>query len=118
VEPAHPGRHRGGIKYFEQAIAEDPAYALAYTGLADYAPRWTTGAPRCRRGWSGPRPRAEVADLDDTLAEAHTSLGWVSFIYDWDWPTAGAAFARALECNPAYSAARQWHSWFLWRWAE
>jgi tetratricopeptide (TPR) repeat protein len=52
-------------------------------------------------------------ELDDSLAEAHTSLGWVTFIYDWDWPAASAEFRRAIGLNPAYSVARQWHAWLL-----
>jgi serine/threonine protein kinase len=104
-----------GIKYFEQAIAEDPGYALAYTGLADsYALQVDYRGAPVQEGMERAKGLARKSlTLDDTLAEAHTSLGWVSFIYDWDWPAAGAAFARALECNPAYSVARQWHSWFL-----
>jgi tetratricopeptide (TPR) repeat protein len=51
--------------------------------------------------------------LDETLAEAHTSLGWVTFIYDWDWPAAEREFSRAIQLNSRYSTARQWHAWFL-----
>jgi len=55
----------------------------------------------------------KALELDESLAEAHTSLGWVTFVYDWDWPAAGRHFRRAIELNPRYSVARQWHSWFL-----
>ena len=55
----------------------------------------------------------KAIELDDTLGEAHTSLAWVTFVYDWDWPAARIRFGRAIELNPAYSVARQWHSWFL-----
>jgi tetratricopeptide (TPR) repeat protein len=61
------------------------------------------------------RARAEARRalaLDESLAEAHTSLAWVTFIYDWDWPLAARHFQRALQLNPRYSVARQWHSWF------
>ncbi|HYC31879.1 MAG TPA: protein kinase [Gemmatimonadales bacterium] len=104
-----------GITYFEQAIAEDPAYALAYTGLSDsYALQVDYRGAPVREGMERAREFARKAlALDDSLAEAHTSLGWVSFIYDWDWPRAGREFARAVELNPAYSVARQWHAWFL-----
>jgi serine/threonine-protein kinase len=104
-----------GIKYFEQAIAEDPGYALAYTGLADsYALQVDYRGAPVRDGMERAKGLARKSlALDDSLAEAHTSLGWVSFIYDWDWPAARESFARALECNPAYSVARQWHSWYL-----
>ncbi|HEU5040064.1 MAG TPA: tetratricopeptide repeat protein, partial [Gemmatimonadales bacterium] len=104
-----------GIRYFEQAIAEDPEYALAYTGLSDsYALQVDYRGAPVREGMERAREMASRAlALDDSLAEAHTSLGWVSFIYDWDWPAAGREFARALELNPGYSVARQWHAWFL-----
>ena len=104
-----------GIKYFEQAIAEDPGYALAYTGLSDsYALQVDYRGAPVREGMERAREFARRAlALDDTLAEAHTSLGWVAFIYDWDWAAAGRQFERAIELNPAYSVARQWHAWFL-----
>jgi serine/threonine-protein kinase len=104
-----------GIKYFEQAIAEDPEYALAYTGLADsFALQTDYRALPVQEGMERARAMARKAlALDDTLAEAHTSLAWVSFIYDWDWAAAGAEFDRAIRLNPGYSVARQWHSWFL-----
>ena len=104
-----------GIKYFEQAIAEDPGYALAYTGLSDsYALQVDYRGLPVREGMERARALARKAlELDDTLAEAHTSLAWVLFIYDWDWAAAGREFARAVQLNPAYSVARQWHAWFL-----
>ena len=104
-----------GIRFFEQAIEEDPQYALAYTGLADsYALQVDYRGAPVREGMERAKAMARQALLlDESLAEAHTSLGWVSFIYDWDWATAGAELARAVELNPAYSVARQWRSWFL-----
>jgi len=104
-----------GIKYFEQAIAEDARYALAYTGLADsYALQVDYRGLPVREGMERARDMARKAlELDDSLAEAHTSLAWVSFIYDWDWAAASTEFTRAIRLNPGYSVARQWHSWFL-----
>jgi serine/threonine protein kinase/tetratricopeptide (TPR) repeat protein len=104
-----------GIKYFEQAIAEDPSYALAYTGLSDSYALYLDyrGAPVVE-GMEKARTLARKAlQLDESLAEAHTSLGWVTFIYDWDWVSAEREFSRAIELNPRYSVARQWYSWFL-----
>jgi serine/threonine-protein kinase len=103
-----------GIRYFEAAIAEDAGYALAYTGLADsYALQLDYRGAPVREGLERARAEAQRAlALDETLAEAHTSLAWVTFIYDWDWPLAGQHFRRAIELNPRYSVARQWHSWF------
>ena len=104
-----------GIKFFEQAIQEDPGYALAYSGLADsYALDLDYRGAPVIEGMERARAEARKAiALDETLAEAHTSLGWVTFIYDWDWVGAEREFSRAIELNPRYSTARQWHSWFF-----
>jgi serine/threonine protein kinase/Tfp pilus assembly protein PilF len=104
-----------GVKYFEQAIAEDPRYALAYTGLADsYALDIDYSGAPVKEGMERAKVEARKAiELDETLAEAHTSLGWVTFIYDWDWVGAEREFNRAIQLNPRYSTARQWHAWYL-----
>jgi serine/threonine-protein kinase len=103
------------IEHFEQAIAEDPDYALAYTGLADcYAIQTDYRGLPVAEGMERAKAEARRAlELDESLAEAHTSLGWVTFIYDWDWKGAEREFRRAIELNPRYATARQWHSWLL-----
>jgi serine/threonine-protein kinase len=103
------------IRFFEAAIAEDPAYALAYTGLSDsYALQVDYRGAPVTEGMRRAREEAHRAlELDDGLAEAHTSLAWVTFIHDWDWEKAGREFARAIELNPRYASARQWHGWYL-----
>ena len=103
------------IRLFEQAIEEDPQYALAHTGLADaYALHVDYRAAPVTEGMRQARMQAEKAiSLDERLAEAHTSLGWVTFIHDWDWVRAGREFQRAIELNPRYATARQWHAWYL-----
>jgi TolB-like protein/Tfp pilus assembly protein PilF len=103
------------IQHFEAAIAEDPGFALAYTGLADcYALQVDYRSMPVKDGLERARTEAEKAiALDDTLAEAHTSLAWVRFIYDWDWAAAGHEFRRAIELNPRYATARQWYAWLL-----
>ena len=104
-----------GVKYFEQAIAEDDSYALAYTGLADSYALYLDyrGAPVVE-GMEKARVMAlKALELDESLAEAHTSLGWVKFIFDWDWPAAERELSRAIELNPRYATARQWYSWYL-----
>ena len=104
-----------GIRYFEQAIAEDPGYALAYSGLADsYALDLDYRGVPVVEGMERAKSEARKAiELDETLAEAHTSLAWVTFIYDWDWRAADREFRRAIELNPRYSTARQWYAWYL-----
>jgi serine/threonine-protein kinase len=103
------------ITLFEQAIAEDPTYALAYTGLADsYALHVDYRAAPVAEGMRQALVQAEKAiALDETVAEAHSSLAWVTFIHEWDWDRAGREFRRAIELNPRYATARQWHAWYL-----
>ncbi len=103
------------VQFFEQAIVEDPGFALAYTGLADsYAQYVDYRAMPVAEGLGRAREEARKAiALDDTLAEAHTSLAWVLFIHDWDWAAAGREFRRAIELDPRYASARQWYSWYL-----
>jgi TolB-like protein/Tfp pilus assembly protein PilF len=97
--------------YFNQAIAADPKYALAYVGLADtyvLMPLYGAGPPRdCY-------PKAKAAakkalELDDASAEAHTSLAQVYCYYDLDYPQAIREFQRAIELNPNYATAHQWY---------
>jgi eukaryotic-like serine/threonine-protein kinase len=110
--------HQGvvdGIRYFEEAIAEDPTYALAYTGLADcYALHVDYRSVPVREGFERAKGFARRAiALDDSLAEAHTSLGWCLFIYDWDWEEAAREFRRAIQLDPHYATAHQWHAFLL-----
>src|SRR5439155_1677739 len=55
----------------------------------------------------------KALELDDTLPEAHTSLAWVQFAYDWDWAAAERSYRRALELNPAYATGHHWYSFVL-----
>jgi serine/threonine-protein kinase len=104
-----------GIKYFEDAIALDPNYALAYTGLADsYALHIDYRNVPVHEGHQHAKHYARKAiELDDTLAEAHASLAWSSFIYDWDWDLAAREFRRAIELDPRYAPAHQWYGFML-----
>ena len=100
-----------GAEYFQQAIAKDPRYALAYDGLAD------SYISLAVFGFSSPKeayPRAKEAalkslELDDTLAETHTSLARIKAEYDWDWSGAEREFQRAMELNPNYATTYQSH---------
>ncbi len=104
-----------GIRYFEQAIAEDPDYALAYTGLSDsYALQLDYRSVPVAEGFERAKFYARKAlELDDSLAEAHASLAWALFIHDWDWEAAGREFRRAIEVNPRYAPAHQWYTMLL-----
>jgi len=104
-----------GIEYFKQAIAADPAYALAYTGLADsYALHIDYRNVPVHEGFEKAKLYARKAiELDDTLAEAHASLAWSLFIYDWDWNGAAREFRRAIDLDPRYATAHQWYAFML-----
>ena len=104
-----------GIQYFQQAIALDPNYALAYAGLADsYALLDDWGQTPPRDSFPKARAAAEKAiALDDSLAEAHVSLAMVRVSYDWDWTGAEQEFKRAIQLNPNYATAHQWYGMTL-----
>jgi len=99
------------IDYFKQAIAVDPKYALAYAGLADayvVLPAFTAATP----GDAYPKAKAaaeKALELDNTLAEAHTSLAMAIFNYEFDFSHAIAEFKRAIELNPNYATAHHWY---------
>ena len=104
-----------GIGYFRQAIEVDPLYALAYAGLADsYNLLGIYGDARPKEIF----PKAKAAavralEIDDTLAEAHTSLAFVLHRFDWHWREAESEFRRALELNPDYPTTHHWYGNYL-----
>ena len=91
------------IEYFNQAIAVDPQYALAYTGLANaYIVQGGIGLVPPAENWSKAKWSAEKAvELDDTLAKSHQALAGVRLMYEWDWSAAERELTRAIELNPA-----------------
>jgi serine/threonine protein kinase/Flp pilus assembly protein TadD len=90
------------IAYFNQAIAVDPSYALAYTGLAaSYVVQGATGlAPPKEVGPKAKSALEKALALDDTLAQAHQSSGAMKLLFDWDWPGAERELRRAIQLNP------------------
>lgn len=91
-----------GIEYFTQAIAKDQNYAPAYAGMADCY-TWLAVFGWSASGEAMPLAREaahHALQLDETLAAAHVSLGYVKALYDWDWPGAAVEFKRALELSP------------------
>lgn len=101
---------RRAITFFEQAIDRDPKYALAYSGLADtYALLSAYSAEPPRELMPKAKEAAlKALGLDDTLAEAHASLGQIDSYYDYDFITAEREYRRAIELNPNYPPAHQW----------
>jgi TolB-like protein/Tfp pilus assembly protein PilF len=95
------------IEYFQQAIQKDPNYAAAYSGLADsYAWMGFFGALPPNDAMPKARQAAlKALALDDTLAAAHTSLGYVKALHEFDWPGAEREFQRALQLNSGDSEA-------------
>jgi len=104
-----------GIEYFQRAIDLDPKYALAYAGLADSFPFLTqySVAPQEETYPKAMAAARKALELDDTLAEAHTSLAACLEGVDRDWSGAEREYKRAIELNPNYSTAHLWYSGFL-----
>jgi serine/threonine-protein kinase len=104
---------RKAIEYFKKAIDSDPTYALAYVGLADsYLVLGSFGIATLAPKDAYPKAREAVERalaIDDTLAEAHTSLGYCFANYDWNWTAAQREFKRALELKPGYAVAHHWY---------
>jgi serine/threonine-protein kinase len=100
------------ISYFKQAIDLDPNFALAYAGLADaYSSLgYWAGLPP-KEAFPTARKAAEQAlAIDTSLADAHTSLGYIRLHFDWNWQGAEAAFKRAIELDPNQGNAYHWYS--------
>ena len=103
------------VQYFEQAIQIDPHYALAYAGLAD-SYSLMAGNSGLPPGETFPKARSaalKALEIDDTLAEAHTSLALVRYLFDWQWSAAEQGFQRAIELNPNYATAHHWYGEYL-----
>ena len=105
---------RRAREYFEQAIEQDSGFALAYAGLSDsYSHAATFGYERALESMPKARTFAQRAlDLDSSLVEVHSSLAFISLFYDYDFPTAGQEFAKALAINPNYHSAHLWRAWY------
>jgi tetratricopeptide (TPR) repeat protein len=103
------------IQYFEQAVAKDPSQARAYAGLADsYALISSYSVGRARELM----PKAQAAalralELDEGLAEAHTSLALILLNYEFDWKGAEKEYRRAIELDPNYATAHHWYAEML-----
>ena len=106
---------RSAVDHFKQAIEKDPAYALAYVGLAD---SWVSRAWYAYLPPQDAFPHAREAigkalELDPDVAEAHTTLAFIQLYYEWDWAAADREFLRAIELNPNYANAHHWYGEYL-----
>jgi TolB-like protein/DNA-binding SARP family transcriptional activator/Flp pilus assembly protein TadD len=106
-----------GLSYFEQAIARDPQFALAYAGVADAyntLASWEAGVLPVGEAAAKARAAAlRALELDPTSAEAHTSIAYANTHFLWRWDDAEREFAAALSLDPTYSHAHHWHSHYL-----
>jgi len=108
---------RKAIVYFDQAVAKDSNYALAYAGLANaYIFQGDSGYDAPSRVWQNAKTAAmQAVKIDDQLLEAHISLALVRADYDWDWVGAESEFKRAIQLNANSATAHQWYGDFLTR---
>lgn len=95
------------VGYFERAIGENQNYALAYVGLADaYAFDF--------ENWKNAEATAlKALEIDNSLGEAHATIGFVHMFWMWDWEVAKTEFKRAIELSPNYPTAHQWYAIYL-----
>lgn len=103
------------VGYFKEATQKDPLFALAYAGLADsYSLLSDYEALPAEETY----PHAKMAvtkalKIDGELAEARTSLAYITAFYEWDWTAAETEFKKAIELNPNYATAHQWYAEYL-----
>jgi eukaryotic-like serine/threonine-protein kinase len=106
---------RDAINFFQKAIDKAPTYALAHAGLADVyrtLPYYASADPR----EAFPKSRAaanRALELDETLAEPYTTLGWTTAAYEWNWSRAEQYFRRAVELKPSYAVGHMTYAHFL-----
>jgi eukaryotic-like serine/threonine-protein kinase len=103
------------IDYFQQAVAKDPSYALAYTGVAEsyVLLGWNSYLPPKDAFPKGKAAALTALQLDPGLGEAHTPLAAVLWLHDWQWQAAQKEFKRSLELNPTYPTANHWHAEYV-----
>ncbi len=111
----HEGDMKKAIECYQQALAKDPTYALPYVGIADVFNVFGL--------WSFIDPKEAFAkasgavgkalELDDSLGDAYTSLGFINMCFDWDWSAADTNFRKGIELNPKNAYAHGWYGIFL-----
>src|ERR1022692_4806789 len=100
-----------GLEYFRQAIALDPAFTEAYVGVADsYATLGLYAVIQPKEAFPAAKEAAQRAlEMDEGLAEAHATMGFINFYFDWNRADAENEFRRALAGNPNYAMAHSWY---------
>jgi TolB-like protein/DNA-binding winged helix-turn-helix (wHTH) protein/Tfp pilus assembly protein PilF len=111
-------QQQSGLGYFQQAIEKDPRFALAYAGMAEvYVEMADIGAtfklPPKEAYTLAKAAALKAVEMDDTLAEAHVSLGRIAFNYEWDWPGAEREFKRTIALKPDFAPVHHWYSHLL-----
>jgi serine/threonine protein kinase/TolB-like protein/Tfp pilus assembly protein PilF len=108
-----PELNNKAIEYFQQAVDKDANYALAYAGLGDCYVVPSNPLPPKQKMPKAREAARKALGIDDTLAEAHTTLARVLSVYDWDWPGAEKEFKRAIELDPRSAETHQWYGGYL-----
>jgi TolB-like protein/DNA-binding winged helix-turn-helix (wHTH) protein len=110
-----PGTYHIAIKYFQQAIEKDPNFAMGYAGLAGaYSDLGNDELISPQESYPKARAAAMKAlEIDDTLVDAHLTLGWAKLRFDWDWTGADSEYRRALQLNPSNAEAHTRYGSFL-----
>ena len=99
------------ISYFNQAIARDPSYALAYSGLADtYSVLTSFGGTPSENVPKSNAAARKALELDATLARPHAVLGHIKYVHDWDLAGGEAELKKAIELDPNDATTRQWYA--------
>jgi serine/threonine protein kinase/Tfp pilus assembly protein PilF len=111
----HEGDMKKAIECYQQALAKDPAYALAYVGIADVFNvfgLWSFIDPK--EAFSRAKGAVDKAmELDDSLGDAYTSMGFINMCFDWDWKAAEKNYLRGIELNPKNAYAHGWYAIYL-----
>ncbi len=102
--------NRKAFEYFRKAIAKDPNYAQGYAGLADAYAFSGTDLPIHEAAMKSREMALRALSLDDQLAEAHATLGLIAPQFGWDWQEVDRQLKRAIELNPGFATAFQWHA--------
>ena len=103
--------YKRSIEYFQQAIGQDPKYALAFAGLADsylsLGSYWVEAITEAKAA------AVQALSIDNSLAEAHVALGHIKLWLDWDWPAAESEFTQGISLNPSSALAHSQYAMYL-----